>query len=126
ISHLPVGPVNVQHYGNGIVETRAFDLDYRPIALTDAGAKTMQSLSYSYDAANNVTAIADGVTPGNSQSFGYDALNRLVTAAGGYGNLAYAYDPVGNRLTSTASDGYQSAMVNFSYAAGSNRLAALK
>jgi RHS repeat-associated protein len=36
-----------------------------------------------------------------------------------------AYDPVGNRLTSTANDGYQSATVNFSYAAGGNRLATL-
>jgi RHS repeat-associated protein len=85
----------------------------------------MQSLNYSYDAANNVTAITDGVTPGNSQSFGYDALDRLVSSAGGYGSLGYAYDPVGNLLTQTASDAYQSATVNFSYAAGNNRLTAL-
>jgi RHS repeat-associated protein len=125
ITYLPFGPASGLSYGNGIVETRAFDLDYRATSIADASAKTMQNLSYSYDAANNVTSVADGVTPGNSQSFGYDALNRLVTAAGGYGSLAYAYDPVGNRLTSTANDGYQSATVNFSYAAGSNRLAAL-
>jgi RHS repeat-associated protein len=125
ISYLPFGPVSGLSYGNGIVETRAFDLDYRATGIADTGAATMQSLSYSYDAANNVTATADGVTPGNSQSFGYDALDRLVTAAGGYGSLTYAYDPVGNRLTSTANDGYQSATVNFSYAAGNNRLTAL-
>jgi RHS repeat-associated protein len=123
IAYLPLGPVSGLTYGNGIVETRAFDLDYRPSSVADASAKTMQNLSYSYDAANNVISIADGVTPGNSQSFGYDALNRLVAAAGGYGSLAY--DPVGNRLTSTANDGYQSATVNFSYTAGNNRLAAL-
>jgi YD repeat-containing protein len=125
ISYLPFGPVSGLSYGNGVVETRAFDLDYRATGIADTGAATMQNLSYSYDAANNVISIADGVTPGNSQSFGYDALDRLVSAAGGYGSLAYAYDPVGNRLTSTANDGYQSATVNFSYAAGSSRLAAL-
>jgi RHS repeat-associated protein len=124
ITYLPFGPVSGLSYGNGIVETRAFDLDYRATSIADTGAATMQNLSYSYDAANNVTAIADGVTPGNSQSFGYDALDRLVSAAGGYGSLAYAYDPVGNVLTSMANDGYQSATVNFSYASG-NRLAAL-
>jgi RHS repeat-associated protein len=125
IGYLPFGPVSGLSYGNGIVETRAFDLDYRPTGVADAGAATMQQLSYSYDAANNATSIADGVTPGNSQSFTYDALNRLINATGGYGTLAYAYDPVGNLLSRTANDGYQSATVNFSYAGGSNRLTAL-
>jgi YD repeat-containing protein len=125
VTYLPFGPVSGLTYGNGIIETRGFDLDYRPTSLTDAGAATMQSLTYSYNAANNVTAIGDGVTPGDSQSFAYDALDRLVAASGGYGSLAYAYDPVGNLLSRTANDGYQSATVNFSYAAGSNRLTAL-
>jgi RHS repeat-associated protein len=125
ITYLPFGPVSGLSYGNGIVETRAFDLDYRATGIADTGAAMMQQLSYSYDAANNVTAVADGVTPGNSQSFGYDALDRLTTAAGGYGTFGYAYDPVGNLLTRTANDGYQSATVNFSYAAGNNRLTAL-
>jgi RHS repeat-associated protein len=125
IGYLPFGPVSGLSYGNGIVETRAFDLDYRATALADSGAKTMQNLSYSYDAANNVMAIADGVTPGNSQSFTYDVLNRLTNATGGYGQIAYAYDPVGNLLTRTVNDGYQSATVNFSYTAGSNRLTGL-
>src|SRR5439155_22162169 len=78
IGYLPFGPVSGLSYGNGIVETRGFDLDYRATSVADSGAKTMQNLSYSYDAANNVTAIADGVTPGNSQGFTYDVLNRLT------------------------------------------------
>ena len=83
----------------------------------------MQSLGYTYDADDNVTAIADGVTSGNSQSFSYDVLNRLVGATGGYGTIAYTYDPVGNLVVRRTTNGSQSATEDFSYVANSNRLA---
>jgi YD repeat-containing protein len=67
------------------------NLDYRMTALSDTGNTPIQSLSYGYNAANNVLAITDAVTPGNSQSFGYDLLDRLTSASGGYGALAYTY-----------------------------------
>ena len=46
-------------------------LDYRLTNLADAGSSAIQNLTYSYDDAKNVSAIADAVTAANSQSFGY-------------------------------------------------------
>ncbi len=37
ISYQPFGPQNALTFGNGIAETRTFDLDYRLTALTAAG-----------------------------------------------------------------------------------------
>ena len=102
ITYEPFGPVTGQTYGNGIVETRSYDQDYRLTKLASAGTAAVQSLSYSYDADNNISSIADGVTPGNGQNLGYDALSRLTSANGGYGALGYGYDANGNRLKETS------------------------
>ena len=99
VSYEPFGPVTGLSYGNGIAETRSFDQDYR---MTKLAGGSVQSLTYTYDAANNVLSIADGVASANSQALGYDVLNRLASAAGGSGNLGYAYDANGNRLKETA------------------------
>jgi RHS repeat-associated protein len=123
ITYLPFGPVSGLTYGNGIAEARSFDLDYRQTSLGSSGSAAVQSLGYTYDADDNVTAIADGVTSGNSQSFSYDVLNRLVGATGGYGTIAYTYDPVGNLVVRRTTNGSQSATEDFSYVANSNRLA---
>jgi RHS repeat-associated protein len=98
IAYEPFGPPNSLTFGNGVVEKRTFDGDYRETARTDGGKATIQKLSYLYDGANNVTAIADAVTASNSQAFGYDALDRLTSANGGYGKLGYSYDAIGNRI----------------------------
>ncbi len=128
ITYQPFGPVNGQTFGNGVAETRSFDADYRLTKLAGAGNKPVQSLTYSYDAANNVSSIADGVTAANSRTFGYDGLNRLTSAAGGYGNLGYTYDANGNRMTENPQapivlDGLGS-MTNLTYNQ-SNRLASV-
>ncbi|HYL35196.1 MAG TPA: RHS repeat-associated core domain-containing protein [Bryobacteraceae bacterium] len=119
VAYQPFGPLNTLAFGNGITETRSFDLDYRITNLADNGAGALQNLSYTYDAANNVASITDGVTSTNNQSLGYDSLNRLVNAAGGYGNYAYSYDSVGNRLSENASG----SPATFSYTAHTNQLA---
>lgn len=97
VTYQPFGPVTGLTYGNGIVETRSYDQDYRLTKLSGTGSAEVQSLTYALDAGNNVLSITDGVNAANSQSFGYDVLNRLTTAAGGYGSLAYSYDSNGNR-----------------------------
>jgi RHS repeat-associated protein len=121
VSYEPFGSVASVTFGNGIVETRAFDLDYRMTGLTDAGAATLQKLTYGYDADNNVKSIGDGVTSGNSQTLGYDVLDRLTSAAGGYGSLGYTYDTVGNRLTQTLG----SVTTQYQYKPSSNQLTAI-
>jgi RHS repeat-associated protein len=99
ITYEPFGPPNALAYGNGVAESRGFDLDYRLTALSSTGVHPIQGLSYGYNAANDVLSITDAVTSGNSQSFGYDVFDRLTSATGGYGTLAYTYDANGNRLT---------------------------
>jgi RHS repeat-associated protein len=120
-AYQPFGPINALTLGNGVAESRSFDLDYRLTGLADTGAAALQNLTYAYDAANNVSSIIDGVTAGNSQTFGYDALDRLTSAAGGYGSFGYTYDSVGNRLSQTSAG----AAATYSYAAGSNQLTAI-
>jgi RHS repeat-associated protein len=99
VGYKPFGPKKALTFGNGIVETRTFDADYRETLLSDTGSHPFQNLIYAYDLANNVSSITDSVTAGNSQTFGYDSLNRLTSAAGAYGTLSYTYDAIGNRLS---------------------------
>ena len=121
-AYQPFGPLTSLTFGNGVAEARSFDLDYRVTSLADAGMNAIQALTYSYDAANNISSLGDAVTAANNQTFGYDALNRLTSAAGAYGNLSYTYDGVGNRL----SQGLDGSMTTYEYASGANRLLATK
>ena len=120
-TYKPFGPLYTLTYGNGVNEARNFDLDYRVTALADAGASAVQGLTYGYDLNDNVSSIADAVTPGNSQALGYDVLNRLTSATGAYGSLGYTYDLVGNRLKQTLG----AALTTYAYTAGTNRLASI-
>jgi RHS repeat-associated protein len=121
ITYKPFGPSSGLLYGNSVKETEVYDLDYRLTSLTDSGTASVQNLAYGYDLANNVTAITDAITPGNSQAFGYDVRNELTSATGPYGALAYTYDAVGNRLTATAA----SVMSTYSYPSTNNRLTSI-
>lgn len=118
IDYLPFGPESGLTFGNGIIETRRFDQDYRLTGLTGAGLAPVQDLTYAYDAADNVLSIADGVDAPSTQGFGYDTLDRLIAATGAYGVLGYTYDSVGNRLTQRIG----AALTTYTYTARSNRL----
>lgn len=99
LTYQPFGPLSGLTYGNGIAEKRTFDLDYRLDTITSAN---VQSLTYNYDADNNVLGVTDGLHSANSQSLGYDVLSRLTSASGPYSNLAYGYDANGNRVSETS------------------------
>ena len=125
LSHLPFGAITGAAYGNGISESWAFDLDYRPTSLKDAtSSAVLQNLNYGYDAANNVKTIGDSVNKSDSQSMTYDVLNRLTTgasASGGYGSLKWVYDKNGNLTSQTAN----AITTTYVLTAGSNRLMSL-
>lgn len=121
IGYQPFGPFNALAYGNGIAETRSFDLDYRLLNLADTGTVPFQNLTYAYYGANNVSSITDGVTAANTQNLAYDVLDHLNSAIGNYGNLAYTYSPIGNRLTQTIGG----VLTNYTYAPASNQLATI-
>ena len=102
IAHLPFGPVSGFTYGNGVTDTRTFDLDYRMTAVQDVGTSgNIQYLSYGYDADNNPTSITDNVTAADTQTLTYDAIDRLGSAsATAYGTFSsITYDSNSNRLT---------------------------
>lgn len=120
----PFGPLKSISFANKEQESLANDLDYRTaeITATNSSNKTLMDLKYSYDAANNITSIADSVNLGDGQTFGYDVLNRLTSAVsgtGGYGSLAWSYDKNGNLLTRTVG----AASTTYAYTAGTNRIA---
>jgi YD repeat-containing protein len=113
--YLPFGPSAGWTYGNGLVRSQVYDMDYR---LTDIDTSGKQDLHFSYDVANNIDSISNGQNPNYSQGFGYEAANRLSSISSSVDNQSLTYDPVGNRKLQVAngvSNGYQ-------YIVGSNRL----
>ena len=80
---------------NGIVNTLNYDTDGR---LTGIAATNVQSLGFSYDAANRINGISNGIDTSMMQNFGYDAMSRLSSVYSGADNEAYQYDANGNRL----------------------------
>jgi RHS repeat-associated protein len=122
IAYLPFGPIASFDFGNGQSASFSYDQDYRLTAVdTTDGFTPAQNLALAHDAAGNVAAITDLLDAARTQSFGYDALHRLTDATGAYGDISYAYDPVGNRLTRTILDG-TSTTETYTYPLDSNRL----
>lgn len=115
IRYQPFDGIAGLTYGNGLVQTRQYDLDGRLSARADA---VIQDLSWAYDAVGNIAAMEDAITPARDQVFTYDALNRLTSASGAYGTRAYEYDAAGNR-TQLIKDAQTTL---YSYAPDSNRL----
>ena len=99
VKHLPFGPVSGFAWGNGVTDARTFDLDARMTRVIDTGTAVIESLTYTYDADNNVKTINDAVTPANNQTLNYDKLDRLSSGTGGYSTGAITFDSNSNRLT---------------------------
>lgn len=118
IAYLPFGPLRGLTYGNGVVETRAFDQLYR---LTALGAGNVMNLSYRHDPVGNILTISNLLDPTRNQSFTYDNLERLVSAQGVYGTESYTYDKVGNRLQKIQNGQEE----NYAYIQGTNKIQAV-
>lgn len=113
VTHLPFGPASGWVYGNGLTETRQYDLQYRP---TTFNSGTSSAVTYgSYDGDSNPT---QRTVNGDAQAFGFDPLDRLGTASGRFGTRTYGYDNVGNRTSLLA--GTQT--TSYAYQPQSNRL----
>jgi RHS repeat-associated protein len=117
--YLPFGPTSSFAYGNGLLNTLSYNHNYQLTAQTLTGLKNQQLL---YSATGNITAITDANTE-SQQTFAYDPLSRLQSAAGTYGDLAYSYDAIGNRLSKTANTSNTNTVVTqYDYLAGSHHL----
>lgn len=117
VTYDPFGPVTGLTYGNSIVNARTYDGDYRMTQITDIGTATIQNLTYTPNANDNITGITDAVNSANDQTLGYDADDRLTSASGSYGSQSWTYDGNGNPTTVNGT--------TWTYAASTNRLTAM-
>ena len=85
--------------GNGTTTSYTYDSrNYRLKTLRTVKSSTvLQNLGYTFDTAGNVTSLTD--PRHGTQTFAYDDLNRLTQATGGYNNIAYTYNQIGNRVS---------------------------
>jgi RHS repeat-associated protein len=84
--------------GNGITNSLTYDTDGRLVGISAAG---VQSLGVSYDTANRVIGIVNGMDGAMSQNFGYDAMSRITSVYSNADNEAFQYDANGNRTSHT-------------------------
>ena len=106
------GPLGLTNGSGGVVNNEAGECD----CVTVSNPGQPRERVYGYDANRNLTSITGTNTPWYSQAFEYDELNRLIGAAGRYGEISYNYDDVGNRLTR----GINGTVETYTYAVGTN------
>jgi RHS repeat-associated protein len=100
VKYQPFGQPTELTYGNGLTRTYSYDLDGR---LRGIGVGTptsvVQSLTYGINAADEITAITNGMSAQLSQEYTYNAQGRLheVQTGGRYTDI-YKHDAVGNRV----------------------------
>ncbi|MCL1633516.1 Ig-like domain-containing protein [Luteimonas sp. SX5] len=119
--YQPYGPILGWTYGNGMSRSYNYDLDGRIRGVSSSSASgPAQSLTYGYNANDEIVAMTDGVYASLSRDYGYDELGRLthVTAAGA--NMAtWQYDANGNRSSHVGPNGDKLYTID----AASNRIA---
>ncbi|MDY7095208.1 MAG: RHS repeat-associated core domain-containing protein, partial [Acidobacteriota bacterium] len=105
--YAPSGPLKTLDLGNGLTESRSFTDRYFPSAITLApttpltGAPIFQ-WTYTTDNVGNIEGIQDALTPANDKDYGYQDFQYYLTAGEGpWGDLAWTYDRIGNRLAET-------------------------
>ena len=119
ITYAPFGSVTGWTDGGGRVLTRAYNLNYQPQSVRDAGAGGLD-LAFEYDPAGNLSLLKNGAGAAVAQ-YGYDALNRLTQTKDGPTGTpieTYGYDKTGNRA-SLVKAGVTTA---YTYPAASHRL----
>lgn len=100
---------------NGLSNTLGYDADARLTAINVPG---VQSLGFTYDTANRITRIANGIDGSMTQSLGYDTLSRLTSVSSGADNESFQYDADGNRTTGTVNGVAQT----YAYGSSGNQL----
>lgn len=125
VRYRPFGGPESWTYGNGLERRYNFDRDGRLFGASAANADTIvQSLTYSFDAANRINAITNGGGAPVSQQFSFDGVGRLasdvISGQSGH-DLVNAYDPNGNRIRHGWNGEVESHLID----AQSNRLLAV-
>lgn len=108
-----------QWRGNsGLAATLTYDTDGR---LTHLDAPGVQSIDVSYDTANRIVGIANGVDLAMTQAIDYDGYSRVTEVASAANNESFQYDANGNRTQHTLNG----AMTNVAINPSSNQVMAL-
>jgi RHS repeat-associated protein len=114
--------INARNHRRAFGYDAAGRLTTETLPATGAGTQAV-TISYAYDAQNNLTGWSDGAY---AASYTYDALDRLVSETVNYGafskTYAYAYEANGYKKSITYPDG---SVYTYTYDAG-NRLQTIK
>ncbi|WP_305908471.1 RHS repeat-associated core domain-containing protein [Methylomarinum sp. Ch1-1] len=102
-------------FGNGLGETRRYDLQGRLVSQTLGSG---QNSVLSYDANSNLLTLN---TTGDSHAYQYDELDRLQNEVNNGAEIGYQYDENGNRLL--RNEGNQSSVYDITL--GGNQLEAI-
>ncbi|WP_172969547.1 RHS repeat protein [Rhodanobacter sp. T12-5] len=104
--------------GNGLVNTLSYDTDGR---LTGISVPGVQSLGFSYDSADRIIQISNGLDINLTQDFGYGDQSRLLSVYSSADNESFQYDANGNRLAQTGTIDTVSATSNRLLSSGSSQ-----
>ncbi len=91
-------------YGNNAARSQTYDTDGRLKTLTTGvGTASLQKYTYTWDATDRITGIADGLNANLSRTLTYDVLGRLIReVAPVLGSpVVMTYDASGNRTKRT-------------------------
>ncbi len=115
--YKPSGPLTELTLGNGLVETHDFDNRYFP---TSIRVGDLLNWTYTTDAVGNILGIVDELEPDSSRVYTYQNYQYFLTASSGpWGDLAWSYDKLSNRLSETR-DGATTLYTYIPNAAGQN------
>lgn len=122
-SYQAFGPATWIRYGNGLWRSNNYDTDRRLTGISTNGGSggPLQSLTYGFNANDEITTITNGTASALTQNYGYDQLSRLTSVTATGANQSISYDAVGNRLSHT----WGGATDTYNIAAANNRLTSI-
>ena len=97
-TYHPSGGFASLAYANGKTTTLGYDNRYRVGSIATPG---VISYTYGYDGVGNVSSILDGLNAARNRSMAYDGVDRLTSASGVWGSMAFTYGAPGNRASKT-------------------------
>ena len=119
VTAQPLGGIESWQYGNGLTRRFNRDLDARLTGVSvGTGTSLVQSLTYAYDASNQITAITNGLNAAYNQGYAYDALSRLTRVSRSNFEEYFDYNANGNRTSHRINN----TLTTLTYDGSSNRL----
>ncbi|MGB6363794.1 MAG: RHS repeat-associated core domain-containing protein, partial [Thermoanaerobaculia bacterium] len=96
-AYKPSGPLTGLTLANGLTETRGYDQRYFPERIQVPG---LLDWTFTTDAVGNILSITDAEDPAGARAYDYQDIQYFLTQGNGpWGELAWTYDKIGNRLT---------------------------